>query len=37
MNTPEIVVFMLVWTFAAFVLGALWHLVVGRNNDNYPD
>jgi hypothetical protein len=31
----NVVIFMLIWIFAALVAAALWHALVGGNN-NYP-
>lgn len=36
MSTISIVILTLIWWFAALVIGALWHAVISKNDDNYP-
>lgn len=36
MSIISIATLLLIWSFAALVLAALWHAIVSKNDDNYP-
>lgn len=36
MSIISIVTLTLIWCFAALVIGALWHAVISKDDDNYP-